>query len=441
MEDVSRVGTAEAAGAAAPTEPADGRRRMRATVAGVVGNTVEWVDWSIYGYFAPLFAESFFPSRDNATDLLATLAVFALAFVMRPVGAAVLGTFADRHGRQKGLALTVLLMAGSSMVMAVTPTYATIGIAAPVILVLTRLVQGFSAGGEFGSSSAFLVESAAPSRRAFTGSWQQVSVGAGGLIAAAIAAVITTVFDEQQQAAYGWRIAFAVCGLLGVVGLWLRTRVAETEQFSQATQEGRVRANPLRVLLRDHPRAALRVFGITIAGTVTYYVWIVYLAQYAQLTTGLPLNQALWANTIAQGVFIAALPLGGKLSDTYGRKPTMLAFAIGFAVLAWPMLALLSDNFWGFLGLSILGMLLIVGYSANCATVMAEQFPAEVRTVGIALPYALAVAAFGGTAPYVITWLFSHHLESWVALYLVIASLIGVAVYATMPETKGKDLT
>ncbi len=437
MDGAPLVGTNEVA---KPAEGSDRPRHWKATLAGVVGNTVEWADWSIYGYFAPLFSESFFPTTDKAASLLATLAVFAIAFIMRPVGAAVLGAFADRHGRQKGLALTILLMAGASVAMAVTPTYSTIGVAAPAVLVLARLAQGFSSGGEFGSSSTFIVENAPPTQRASVGSWQQVGVGAGGLVAAATAAVITTVLGEQQQAAYGWRIAFALCGLLGVVGLWLRNRVGETEQFAAASQEGRVRSNPLRTMLREHPRAALRVFAITIAGTVIYYVWIVYLAQYAELTTGLPLSQGLWANTIAQAVFIAALPFGGKLSDRFGRKPTMLAFAIGFAVLAWPMLTLLSNDFWGFLGLSTLGMLLIVGYSANCATVMAEQFPSEVRTVGIALPYALAVAVFGGTAPYLMTWLFAHGLQEWVAVYVIVAALVGVAVYATMPETKGEDL-
>lgn len=416
-------------------------RRRKAVLAGGVGNTVEWIDWSIYGYFAPVFSASFFPSSNKAASLLAALAVFAVGFVMRPVGGAVLGAFADRYGRQRGLTLTVLLMAGASLLMAVTPTYSVIGLAAPAVLVIARLVQGFSAGGEFGSSSTFLVENAAPGRRAFIGSWQQVSVGAGGLIAAAIAAIITTVLDDAQQASYGWRIAFAVCGLFGVAGLWLRTRVDETAHFTEAAQAGRVRRNPLRVMLLEHPRAAVRVAGITVAGTLLYYVWIVYLAQYANLTTGLPLNQALWANTIAQAVFIVVLPFGGMLSDRIGRKPTMLAFAGGFVVLGWPMLALLRNDFWVFLGLSVLGMLLIVGYSANCATVMAEQFPAEVRTVGIALPYALAVALFGGTAPYITTWLFSHHLQSWVAAYVMIAGAVGVVVYALMPETKGKALT
>jgi MHS family alpha-ketoglutarate permease-like MFS transporter len=433
--------TVAATNGEAADAPAGNRHRRTAVLAGVVGNTVEWIDWSVYGYFAPVFSASFFPSADKTADLLATLAVFAVGFVMRPIGGAVLGGFADRRGRQKGLALTILLMAGASLLMAVIPTYASIGIGAPIVLVIARLAQGFSAGGEFGSSSAFLVETAPAAKRAFIGSWQQVSVGAGGLIAAAIAATITTVFDEHQQATFGWRIAFGVCGLLGIAGLWMRTRIGETEQFEQTAREGRVRTNPLRVMLREHPRAALRVVGITISGTLIYYVWIVYLAQYAHLTTGLPLNTALWANTIAQAVFIVALPFGGMLSDRFGRKPTMLVFAGGFVVLAWPMLALLGNNFWSFLGLSTLGMLLIVGYSANCATVMAEQFPAEVRTVGIALPYALAVAVFGGTAPYFMTWLFSHQLQGWVAAYVVAAGLIGVVVYALMPETKGKELT
>jgi MHS family alpha-ketoglutarate permease-like MFS transporter len=417
--------------------------QRKAIVAGSVGNTVEWVDWAVYATLAPIFASQFFPPGDETAALLSTLAVFAVGFVMRPVGGALLGAYADRHGRKKGLTLTIGLMAAAAFVIAITPTYEAIGIAAPLILLLARLVQGFSAGGEFGSSSSFLVESAAPRRRAFAGSWQQVSVGAGALIASFLGFVLTSTLDDASMQSWGWRIAFGIGGLLGLVGLWLRVSVEETESFRRASGEGRTRGrNPIVGMLVEHPGAALRVVGITIAGTLTYYVWISYMPGYASKAIGIPLQQALLANTIAIAYFLCLLPFVALLSDRYGRKPTLLAFAIGFVVLSWPLFQLLSvGGFWALLVVELIGVTLIAGYSANCAVVMAEQFPAEVRSTGIGLPYALAVAIFGGTAPYITTWMSANGLGGYVWLYVAVAALVGVAVYATMPETKGRELT
>jgi MHS family alpha-ketoglutarate permease-like MFS transporter len=417
-----------------------GSAQRKAILAGSIGNAVEWVDWAVYATFAPIFAGQFFASGDNAAALLSTLAVFAVGFVMRPIGGAVLGAYADRHGRKKGLTLTVSLMAGASMLIAVSPSYAAIGVFAPLILLVSRLVQGFSAGGEFGSSSAFLIEFASNGRRAFAGSWQQVSVGAGALIASLLGTLLTSTLDVPQLHSWGWRVAFAAGGLLGLVGLWLRRSVPETEAFTEVEAEARTRRNPVAGMLRDHPGAALRVAGVTIAGTLIYYVWVTYMPTYAHLATGIPLKRALLANTLAIAVFLVALPFGGLLSDRVGRKPTMTAFAAGFLIFAWPAFHFLSDSFWGLFVIELIGLVLIVGYSANCAVIMAEQFPAEVRTTGIGLPYALAVAIFGGTAPYVTTWMNAHHDGQLVWLYVAVAAAIGIAVYTTMPETKGKAL-
>ncbi|GHJ36822.1 MFS transporter [Streptomyces sp. TS71-3] len=418
------------------------RRRRRAIWAGSIGNTVEWVDWAVYSTFASVFSGQFFPSDVPEAALLSTMAVFAVGFLMRPIGGAVLGSYGDRHGRKKAMTLTISMMAGASLVIAVCPGFGSIGVAAPIVLVVARLVQGFSAGGEFGTSSAFLVESAAPARRAFAGSWQQVSVGAGTLIASLTGTILTSTLTDDALTSWGWRLAFAVSGLLGLVGLWLRVSVAETDSFRRIDAAERVRANPLRTMLVEHPRAALRVVGVTIAGTLIYYLWVSYMPAYVHVTTGMPLNKALLANTISLAVFIVLLPFGGMLSDRVGRKPTMLAFAVGFLVLAWPMFRLVDGEggFWTLLAVELVGLVLIVGYSANCAVVMAEQFPARVRTTGIALPYALAVAVFGGTAPYITTWMSANGLRGLVWVYLSVAALIGVVVYATMPETKGKEI-
>ncbi|RAJ65386.1 MHS family alpha-ketoglutarate permease-like MFS transporter [Streptomyces sp. Amel2xB2] len=416
------------------------RAQRKAILAGTIGNTVEWVDWALYSIFVKVISEVFFPKSEGAVALLSTLAVFAVGFVVRPVGAAVLGAYADRFGRKKGLTLTVGLMAGASFVIALTPGYETIGIAAPAVLLVARLLQGFSAGGEFGSSSAFLVESAAAGRRAFAGSWQQVSVGAGTLIASLLGTVLTSTLSDDALHAWGWRAAFVVGGLLGLVGLWLRVSVEDTESFAECAKSGRTRGNPLTAMFREHPGAALRVVGITVAGTLTYYVWITYLPTYANLATGISMGKALLSQTICLAIFIALLPFVGRLSDRVGRKPTMAAFAGGFVVLSWPLLHLLSDSFLSLFLVQLTGMLLILGYSANCAVIMAEQFPPEVRATGIALPYALAVALFGGTAPYVTTWLNDAGHGGMVWLYVSGAALISLVVYLTMPETKSKEL-
>ena len=402
---------------------------------------MEFVDWNIFATFSPFFADQFFPSKDKTAALLSTLAVFAAGFVMRPIGGAVLGSFADRHGRMKGLTLSILLMAGASLVIAICPTYASIGVASPAVLLVARLIQGFSNGGEFGASSAFLVEMAPSRQRAFFGSWQQVTVSGSHLVVAALGTSMAFAFPTATMHAWGWRIAFAFGAVLGLAGLWLRTSVGESEMFLGDRSRRRAHsAHPLSALFTQHWRPAARVVGITIAGTLTYYVWITYMAAYAHVASAMPLATALLANTIAVAVFTCLLPFGGLLSDRVGRKSTMMVFAGGFALIAWPSLHLIQNNFWILLAIELVGVVLLVGYSANCAAVMAEQFPTEVRTVGIALPYALATAIFGGTAPYVITWLVTHDAIGWTSVYVIAASLVSFAVYATMPETSRREI-
>lgn len=426
-------------------------RGRKALIAGGIGNTVEWVDWSVYSIFSSIFAHHFFPPGNDAAALLATLAIFAAGFIMRPIGALVLGAYTDRLGRKKGLVLTIGMMAGAAVIIAITPSFSTIGYFAPVILLLARLFQGFSAGGEFGTSSAFMVESAAPQRRAFAGSWQQVSVGAGGLIASGMGYVITSTLPASFVDSWGWRIAFFIGAILGLVGLWLRVSVEETDSFtdmdtarkhaaSQDPQSIKKNTSSAIAMFTKHPMATLRVFGITIAGTLLYYMWVSYMPTYAHITTGIPLSKALLANVISLIVFVILLPFAGILSDLIGRKPTMTIFAGGFMVIAWPAFTFMHGNFWVLLGIELVGMILLLGYSGNCAVIMAEQFPPEVRAAGIGFPYALAVAIFGGTAPYITTWFASNGHIDLVWLYCAAAGLIGVVVYLTMPETKGKEL-
>ncbi|MFC8566911.1 MFS transporter [Streptomyces sp. NPDC057245] len=418
-----------------------GRRQRKAIIAGSIGNAVEFVDWAVYSTFSSVFAHQFFPPGNDAAALLSTLAIFAVGFAIRPVGAAVMGAYADRYGRKKSLVLTIGLMAGATLVIGLSPTYQQVGIVAPVILVLARMIQGFSAGGEFGSASAFLVESAAPGRRAFAGSWQQVSVGVGILTASALGAIVTTALPSEAVQSWGWRLAFVVVASLGLVGLWVRRSVEETPSFhrgeSRSADSGE-RGNAFVQMIRKHPRATLRVFGINVAGVLLYNMWVTYMPTYAAVATGIPLNQALIANVVGIILYVVLLPFAGALSDRVGRKPTMAAFAGGFLLFAWPAFQILDGSFWTLLLVQVVGLVLLLGYTGNVAAIMAEQFPPEVRATGIGLPYAVSVALFGGTTPYLVTWLTTHGHTNWVAFYCATTAAIGLVVYLTMPETKNK---
>ncbi|GJH35003.1 MFS transporter [Paraburkholderia hospita] len=416
------------------------RAQRKAIVAATLGTVVEFTDWIIYATFAALFSRHFFPANNDRVSLLSAFAVFAVGFVMRPIGGALLGAYADRHGRKNGLALSVALMAGSSLVIAVCPGYESIGIAAPLILVLARLIQGFAAGGEFGSASTFLIESSAPSRRGFAGSWQHFAVNAGVLVAALIGAILTSMIDHAGMAKWGWRVAFTIAGLLGFVALWVRLAVAETDAFKKSAATHQRTRHPFLEIVREHPRAALRVIGIAMAGNLCIYLWLVLFPTLAHLRTGLPLHDAFNASVISIVVSLIAIPFIGKLSDRIGRKPVLLVFAGGSALFAWPALHFLSNDFWSATAIVTIGMLLSSGFAATCATVMAEQFPARVRATGVALPYAVSAALFGGTLPYIVTAMSSSGMSQYLWVYVAAVCTVGFAVYARMPETRGKVL-
>ncbi|MEM5339198.1 MFS transporter [Paraburkholderia azotifigens] len=416
------------------------RAQRRAIVAATLGTIVEFTDWIIYATFAALFSRHFFPANNDRVSLLSAFAVFAVGFVMRPIGGALLGAYADRHGRKNGLALSVALMAGSSLVIAVCPGYESIGFAAPLILVLARLIQGFAAGGEFGSASTFLIESSAPSRRGFAGSWQHFAVNAGVLVAALIGAVLTSLIDHAGMASWGWRVAFAIAGLLGFVALWVRLAVAETDAFRKSAATHQRARHPFLVIVREHRRAALRVIGIAMAGNLCVYLWLVLFPTLAHLRTGLPLHDAFNASVISIVVSLIVIPFIGRLSDRIGRKPVLLVFAGGSALFAWPALHFLSNDFWSATAIVTIGMLLSSGFAATCATVMAEQFPAHVRATGVALPYAVSAALFGGTLPYIVTAMSNSGLSPYLWVYVAAVCVVGFVVYARMPETRGKVL-
>ncbi|HHU39327.1 MAG TPA: MFS transporter [Propionibacterium sp.] len=377
--------------------------RRRSLFAGTVGNLVEWFDWSVYGFFVPYFAASFFPTEDRAAQILAAFAVFAVGFFFRPLGGAVLGSYADRHGRRAGMTLTIMLMAGASALIAVLPTHAQIGVAAPLLLTLARCVQGFSAGGEFGTSAAFLVENAPPGRRAWAGSWQQVSVGAGTLSASLLASIMFSTASQEFLTTWGWRVAFGIGAVLGLLGLWLRMVVPDTEAFTRTRATGRLSRSPLTEVLRKHPRSALRVIGLVAAGTALVQFWFVSLPTVLNLKTGVELKEAQVAAMLGLALFTILQPVSGWLSDKFGRRPLLLVFAFGSAVTFVPLMATIGQTMSSVLVAVSVSAVFLAAYAGSLAAVMAEQFPPEVRTAGISLPYGIAVAVFGGLAPVLAT--------------------------------------
>ncbi|MEU9831458.1 MFS transporter [Streptosporangium sp. NPDC048047] len=409
-----------------------------ALIGGTIGNFVEWFDWSVYGFFAVYFADQFFPGG-GTTATLSTLLVFAISFFMRPVGATVLGVYADRHGRRHGMTLTILLMAGGSLLIALAPTYDAVGWLAPAILIIGRLLQGFSTGGEFGTSASFLVEWAKPGRRAFAGSFQQVSVVLGILCASLSATVLTRVLDDAAMSSWGWRVPFALGAVIGLVGMYIRRRLAEPEAFRLLEQSGKREQRPLGAMAAGHRRGAWFVFGISIAGSVITYMWLTYLPTYAVLTQNADKADAQLANTLALAFFVVILPFAALLSDRFGRRPTMLVYAAAFVILPFPLLSMLGPSFGSVLIVSLVGMAFLSLNHSNLATVFAELFPPQVRTIGIALPYAISNAIFGGTAPSVMQF-FGARGNLWaVPLYVSVCALVTGVFFYFMRETKGVD--
>lgn len=413
-------------------------RPLRQLSAASVGNAVEWYDWYAYTFLATYIADQIFPkSSDNSlVPLLSTFAVFAVGFFMRPVGGLLMGAIADRRGRRSALTVTILLMGGSSLLVGLTPTYAAAGLLAPVILVVARLLQGLSVGGEFAASTTFLVESAGPGRRGLFSSFQYVSTTAGQLAASGVAALLVSTLDGPQMDGWGWRVPFVIGAVLSLVGFWIR-RGAEETRSAEQQQAPKPR---LFDALRHHPRQSLLICGITAGGTIAYYTWTSYLPTYAELNVGMEKSDALLAGTISLAFFALLQPLGGMLSDRYGRRPLLLFFGVGFALLSVLLLRALDGSFLSLLLVQCAGMILLTGFTSISAAVNAEIFPARVRAAGIGFPYSLTVALFGGTAPYMGTLFKEMGNPGLFPWYVSVLCLISSVVYLRLPETAHKEM-
>ncbi|WP_265938299.1 MFS transporter [Bacillus thuringiensis] len=403
---------------------------------GSVGNLIEWYDWYVYSAFAVYFSAEFFPKGDPTSQLLNTAAIFAVGFLMRPIGSLLMGRYADRHGRRAALTLSITVMAGGSLIIACTPSYESIGIMAPIILVLARLLQGLSLGGEYGTSATYLSEMASSGRRGFYSSFQYVTLVAGQMVALGVQIVLQQLLSEPDMKAWGWRIPFIIGAMGAVAVLWLRRTMDESEQFSNIKSQKRESAGTVRALMK-HPKAVLTVVGLTLGGTVAFYTYTTYLQKFMVNTVGLPKEIVSWINFVALLIFVVLQPIAGLLSDKIGRRPLLMAFGILGTLLTAPIFFFMektTEPIVAFL-LMMVGLIIVTGYTSINAIVKAELFPTEIRALGVGLPYALTVAIFGGTAEFIALWLKSIGMESLFYFYVAGCIAISFITYWRMDES------
>jgi MHS family proline/betaine transporter-like MFS transporter len=404
---------------AAPGSAVAAPRLTGVIIAATIGNTLEWFDFLVYGFFAATLAEVFFPASNSTVSLMITFGAFGLSYIVRPLGAAVIGTYTDRAGRKAGLTLSIALMMVGTTLMVVTPGYATIGIAAPIIITIARLLQGFSVGGEFGSAVAFLVEHAGD-RKGFSASWQWSSTGMISVIVALFGIALTTLLTHQQLVDWGWRVPYVFGLLVGPVGLYIRSRMVETPEFLGAVKPP---ALPISELLHRHPIPVLLAIGASVISNSSYYL-LLYIPTYAVKTLHLPAYTGFVA-TLLGGVVLAVFSVvAGHWSDKAGRTRIMLAMAWLFAIAAYPAFWLMVA--YPSLATAMFAVCLLNlikgGYSGVLPSLLAEQFPVYSRAVGIAFSYSISVTIFGGFAPFVATWLIAETGDPLSPSYYLMAS-------------------
>ena len=380
--------------------------RTRQIVAAVIGNALEWYDFVVYGFMTVIISRLFFPTESEYASLLLAMATFGVGFFMRPVGGVLIGLYADRKGRKAALQLIIALMTIAVAMIAFAPPYAMIGAAAPILIVTARLLQGFATGGEFASATAFLVESAPAERRGFFGSLQMVGQSIAALAGASSGMFITQSLTPEQIDQWGWRLPFLIGLLIGPVGLYIRRHLEETEVFKEAHASAEQKTS-LATIFQIHRRAVLASFGLVLSNTIMYYVVLIYMPTYAKTQLGMVLGQAFIAQVAGLLCLTVLTPVFGSLSDRVGRRPILITACILYFILPYPLFAWLQADpvLWR---LTVMQMTLCsaiaVGFGP-ISTALAEQFPAHVRSTGLALAYNFAVMLFGGFAQLIVTWL------------------------------------
>lgn len=416
------------------------RKRLVSIVGGSMGNLVEWYDWFAYAAFAIYFAPVFFPQADPTAQLLNSAAIFAVGFVMRPIGAWVMGRFADTRGRKAGLSLSVALMFSGSMLIAIAPTYASAGLLGPATLLLARMLQGLSLGGEYGASATYLSEMAPKENRGFWASFQYMTLCGGQLCAIFVAVVLQAFLTEAELTAWGWRVPFVIGALLALGVYLLRRNLAETPSFENQAVDRPV--STAKLLWREHRRESILVGMLSAGGGLAAYTYTSYMQKFLFNTVGFDKATATYIIAAALLWFTAMQPVFGALADRFGRKPMLLLFGIGGAIVAVPTFLTLETVTSPYVAtlLIMIPLTLQSGYSANNALVKAELFPAHIRGLGVALPYAIGNAMFAGTLEIVALALKDAGIER--VFYFYVAFVIAMAGVATLllPETKERSL-
>ncbi|WP_347558100.1 MFS transporter [Robbsia sp. KACC 23696] len=422
----------------------------RAIVVSVIGSGLEWFDFLIYGYFSDIIAQVFFPSRSGYLSIILTLATFAIGFIVRPIGGVLLGVYADRYGRTRALALLTISMAVSTLLMALTPGYAQIGIAAPLLVVLARLLQGLSVGGQFATASAMLVEYAPPGKKMFYGSFNMTAQSFALLLSSGAGYCLTTMLTHAQLLSWGWRLPFLCGALVGPVGFYIKHRVAESPEFRamqgrrnatvDADSSGRVRPTraartPMRTFFREHGRGALCAIGVIGVGAATNYVWHSYIAIYVERQLHLPLQVALRGAFFCGVLNLFLFPLSGKLADRFGAYRLFYPVILVWMICAYPLFAYVvaAPSPERLFFAQIVSTVFLAAMSGAHPGMLATLFPVSSRSSGVAVAYNAAVTLFGGMAPLTVTWLTRLTGSSLTpAYYLIACGFISLAlVYGT----------
>jgi MFS transporter, MHS family, alpha-ketoglutarate permease len=425
----SQIRLAEASNATAE------QPRIRSIVGGLAGNTIEWYDFLAYSIFSIYFSKSFFPSDQPTVQLMNTAAIAAVGYIARPLGSWLVGLWADKVGRKSALTWSVIAMCVGSLMIALTPTYSTIGVLAPTVLIAARLLQGLSMGGEYGTSATYLSEIAPPDRRGFYLGFLQVSVVAGQLVALAIMLAMQSTLNSSQMDAWGWRVPFLIGGLLAMFALYMRRNVVETEAF----REGKKQVSPsMTKQLLQHWRQVLLAIGITVGGTVAFYTYTVYMQKYLSNTVGLSKEVATMTSTAALLLYLPLQPLFGYASDRFGRRPVLICFGLLTTVFSVPLFTALSETRdpWIAFVLSVAGLVMLSGFTSVHMLAKTELFPVRIRALAVGLPYALTTAILGGSTEFVALKLKAVGHEQYFYWYVTAWAAVSLAVYIRMPETR-----